>query len=418
MNCVTFADAPWYGIATSSSLAPCSGHGSCDNNTGLCLCFDGFNGGNDLFDFRVGKAADGQYLSLDCNNVIRLQTAFWALLLISFLVRHAITSYVAYTIMVKPLGANAEKLFRHKDGSRRPMAATWYLFVGIKHRMLHILIFDVTLANPLVEALCVVKIADPGAVVGTDWIPSALLGLGVLSVLLSHSMFSSHQFNALTSVKSGMAGKDELEALRNRYRRFRTFSLVAYFALNTLPTMASLASDKSKGPIKSLEVVAMMIRNAGVVFWMVTDIFANRLMKRECDALQETLAKSMISSQQVLNVMNFIQNAAKSLQRQLFVGLFLYTFAMLPWFWPFQTYLISFSFAFGSVGSNLGLMILRSRRAQDRAAAIVHSNGTLSTSNEERKAKAKDKEPTNPSTFSSYDHTAMVDGFSVSPKAM
>lgn len=359
--CANRASGIWFDIAVAG---PCSGHGQCINGTGLCLCDDGWNGANDLFDFRVRNLGGGQFLSMDCNNPMVAQKFFWGIFVVFSLFRQIVTLYALYEALKKRYAKHTSRV--------KP---TWSQTLREKeNRMPLILMFDQFVANPLCLIGGFQKAIYADAVIGTDPGVTTTISLGVALSLLSHIAFTTYQFKVVTSVSS--IQKDSRAAtLYRRYRNFRLTSFVTYVLLATTPSFLALLTDKSKGPIENLEYAVMLSRNLGVLCWMTNDIFANHIMMHEVHNLKTSMG--LVSSTAVTRVIAFMEEEQLKFRKQLIIGFAIYLISSIPFLWPFQTYQIAIGLTLGSAVSNLGMILLRTKSA---AAEESHTTGSYDKS--------------------------------------
>lgn len=356
MNCSTSANGVWFGLFAPSS--PCNGHGVCvpfypTNTTGVCICEEFWDGAADVFDLRVGTdPVTGKVVALDCSNNVIASLCLWSLLLLGCLI-HQFHSTRALITVFRTHGLKPKT-------SKGCMLYAPYQFLCL----------DALIANPLLLTLAILKITRNG-VIGTDFAVTVCLAAGVQLWNVAWALFQIHQFHVLVSSNLQQRG----DQLCRKYNKLVMVMSASYFFLSLLPTLVALSLDKSVGPIANGEYIILIVRNLGVVFWNLSQIYTSYVLKNELKALSSS---SGTVSNGVQNIMSFFDAERKHLRARNLISLLLYPLFSLPWFWPSQFFQIAFMIFLGGLTMSPGKVILQSHKLA-KSAAGKHTGTVVAT---------------------------------------
>lgn len=334
----------------------CSGFGTCINSTltpglRLCACAAGYSGASDFFDTRVEKLPNGTWLSYSCNEAAVGTYVIWSLFCLGGLLR---------VYKITPLWLQFVK--RHYADESKRVGGFWN---DISFRIVTFDLFGVSIPY-LVTGFCKLN----RMALGTDILPTLALCATVLFFQLVIFDLTRTEFNIFIATTGQAADKA---------KRFRTtckcIGLALYFLLNTVPTLWSLSTDKTKGPLVggNYEVLVIYIRNMGAVGWGLFEIFTTWLIRKRVAAL---VSCSQATDSAVSYVVTKMDKELKSLVIFMTILTTMYAIFTTELLLPYQTYLIAFIVALGSA-RNSAAAITNEKEARSKGVMICDTKAKI-----------------------------------------
>jgi hypothetical protein len=366
----------------------CSSHGTCVNISSLsttnnittsssyqllCQCSDGWSGSTDMFDLRILSTSAAVTYSLDCPiNNLAIEI-IWCFTLATFSIRYLL-SLVALISQIRSHGipSPSKKHVIIKTNTttttiKGKLRQIW------RHTPYRVLFRDCFLSGPCLLALGILKIqqtsnGQPVYVIGTDISVTLLYVFGTLVFYYNTTSFTYVTIKALTR-----NGGDTFDKTVEKTYFVATSSVATYFLFACIPVLISLGTNKSLGPIQSFEYVVLLLRNIGCILHGIWVIIGLQLVKRETHKVRMVIGINPTTERAIIaqNIISTMIQKFTQLQRVAVFAISCHVVFMLPWLWPFQTYMIGI--LSGLIGfDGLGGVLLAIKRA---------SNTTKSNSN-------------------------------------
>jgi len=332
-----------------------------------CFCQDGWNGGADFNDNRVFfNASSGNWVAISCPNSVTGQLVMYSLMLAFLMIRAAYDAFGLHDIITK-----------RKD---KPLSF-------ISNVQFRILVFDFVAGTPSLVAMCCLKLATD-QVIGTDVAVTFLCIFGFSCWILAWADFCISQFAAL--IKFVALGKPQM-ALRmlHVYKRATIAQMVVYILATGAPTFAMLFGNKSLGPDASNETTLLIIRNVGVILWVLSLVLGTRLSIQELDkfhgssTLESSKETGAATSQQqhpttnaTSRVISFLRQQHVQVTIQAAFITCLYIVFTTPPFFGWQMYSLCITGVLTSFRSSPALVFIRSRAIahQGIVTSPIHSH--------------------------------------------
>jgi hypothetical protein len=243
---------------------------------------------------------------------------------------------------------------------------------------------DMMFATPVLAASAVLKIATD-QVIGTDSAVTMCYLAGISLMALIYSDFSIHEFLLLTKSRN-MHQSASLSSMTALYVLLSVATTVLYLFCVVLPTALMLPLDHALGPDSNNQTVLLLVRNMGVVLWLVCYLVVTYYVAHELRALiaghqqahspshtpVPTSGSSNAPGGAVADVLAHLMEAQFKVKTQTGMGAVVFTAFCIPVAWPYQQFQLALMTAIALSSSNCSLVLLRTLRASRRATA----NGT------------------------------------------
>lgn len=333
----------------------------------VCLCQGDFNGANDLFDNRV-ILKDGTYYALHCENSIIGGKVVWTLYLLTALIRQAILCFALH-----------EK-YKTKGG-----IAKWSdLYTYMPYRLLSL---EVGLVTPGYIVVGFMKSIDTNQVIGSQVAVTILFYFSSFSSIAIYSHFLTDQMKMILTSK-GLVLNEVGKRFLSRYAKINAAFSLCYFLVAALPGVLQLAMDKSLGPIDNRQYILLIVRNVGIVLWLLVQLFSVQFIVKETSDLHRALhnvhehnnENNKESSKQVMEIVGFLRNVQKSVLKTTLVGGVTFIVFTVPFFWMWQQYSTAIVSCMALIMSNIGMIYLQTSRMK---GAAKKTNQDSTSSNKE-----------------------------------
>jgi hypothetical protein len=406
----------------SFSSDPCSGHGQCiDTSTftttttttfsHLCACDAGWSGASDMFDLRIlTHPITNQVLSLDCTTSTTTTYVFYALLLLTHVIRQV--------ILIKAL----QTKFKHLPAKELQAAHGSYIKALWNYMPTRVLLCENIIANPLILVACIQRLATVGSgmnemVYGTSPSFTVTMALGIMGMFTFFSDFSISQFRTLAT--SRMLSPENGALVVKRFKQGQAAEWFLYFVSSFLCPIIALGLNKSSGPIVSNEAVLLVFRNCGVVLMMALRFWNAHSLIREVEAILVPIKnlsagaggktgdstgtagstnnnKVAVAEQQqqhhgndggsgstnrtgageaAARVLDYLKAQQKEMKKTAMVGGTCYFIWSIPPFWSWQMACQCFIVSLGSISNNEGLVFLRANKEAAKQSSGQQGGG-------------------------------------------
>lgn len=309
----------------------CAGFGTCVNSLRnsqllLCKCQPGHSGASDFFDNRVERLPDGTWLSFSCNESDVGKYIMWSLFTMMAFVRLYQLGPIWYQFYKK-----------HYADETRIMEGIW------KDPPLRILTFDFFGLSICYLITGISKLF--GLTFGTNSLPTLGLCFGVLFYQIIIFDLSRTEMDIFVHGSASPAKAAKIKRLRLTYK---CLGLLLSFLLNTIPTILTLFTDKSLGPLfdgGNLEELAIYPRNIGSIAFGLGELWSAWLIRRRVAKLPDVGGANTAAAV-------IIQKMDAELKQYIIYLLTLgiaYAVFTIPYLLPYQTYLISYIVGLGAL---------------------------------------------------------------------
>lgn len=320
--------------------------------TELCVCPDvsKWSGANDYFDSRV-QTYMGVTYSVGCtNSTIGTYVAYGVLLFVCTF--KFVTIWVAFFDRTRRKGV-------------KKMSELYTVFPY------RILIFDGLFCMPWHLCLCILKLSNPeGHVIGTNIGITVVLVIAVSISIFSATLFNIDEFTTLVKSErmttgSGAGGSKILKL----YAFLMWMVFFSYFVITGIPRYVMLSLDRSLGPYQNGQWIWVIIGNMGVLCWMIFHFFTTTFTIKQTGELLRGIDANEQATARVAEVIKFLKAAETQNRKAIVFGFILYTIGSVPFFWVYQQYILVIALAMAHFSGNVGMIYLRSRNAQTKAAS-------------------------------------------------
>jgi len=337
---------------------PCAGFGTCVNSTlnpsrVLCRCDPGRSGASDFFDSRVEQLPDGSFLALTCAESTIGTYVMWGTVAALGLVRTKQLIPVFWYFYQKYRTDRRNRIKHDFWGDFALKMATWDLFV----------------VTTIYWIFVIAVLA--GGTLGTNILATVMLPIVVVVFNFSNYWMTEREFSIFIR---GTVSPKQAKAAESFRRRLKIMTLAIHLFISGVPTLWSLSTDKSKGPVDNYEYLTIVLRNSSTILWGVLEAVTSAMVRKQImktiqlgsseqggsgSSTKDGVNSSSPTSSKVDRkveidaktqaVLTKMETELRSLTRFLLFTALLYSTFLVPYLYPYQTYNIAFAIGTGSL---------------------------------------------------------------------
>jgi hypothetical protein len=309
----------------------------------LCRCAPGFSGASDMYDNRVALDGDGSWLALECPNSDVGTLIIWSVFLVALAIRQAIT----LVSLSRSFGSE----------NRRGKSFLTYMPTRVG-------CLDFFVATPLLIVSAALKLTG-AQVIGTDVPVTATLSVGFALWTAIWADYSYSQFGML--LRARMQNHRETERVAVVYRTVSVLQVAVFCLATVLPTMLMLVTDKRLGPAASNERTLLIIRNIGLLAWIVALVAGIHITTKQLKSLVlPTMSSSDSAKTAAAMVMAFLTAKQLEVAKIAAVTTLVYVLFLIPFLYGFVQYAVCFLGILSAFSSSPALVFIRSKAVADK----------------------------------------------------
>jgi hypothetical protein len=346
----------------------CTGHGICVNSSLtldllLCKCNSYYNGGSDYFDSRVELLANGEYLSLACNNSMLAVYIVWSIWILVGVIRSVITIPIWLDF--------CKKHFNNPSLREKGI---------LSNTSFRIITTDLFGINILLFIAGFTKLY--GMTIGTDILTTFCYNTAVLLFQISSFDLSKMEFDIFVQCSSNIV---EAKKARNMRLILKSVGLIITILLVYIPGMFSLLLDKSKGPLLyggNGEELIIYLRNIDIIIYIPLEIFSTWMILRRIKMV--FLFSGAGDESAVKHIIKKMEDSMKFYIRSIGFLMLIYVSFSIPYLLPYQTYCLSLVIGIGIATPNSKAFATEKEKEKVRALSLASKTSHSSKDSENK----------------------------------